>query len=159
MSPRTPSSQQARIDGLLTPVVTAAGYDVEKISVAAAGRRSLVRVVVDKDGGVSLDDVAAVTRLVSDALDDADGDLGGGPYTLEVTSPGVDRPLTEPRHWRRAVGRLVTVAVGDHSLEGRVLDADDATVRLDVGGSVHELDYVRLGQGRVQVEFGRKEGA
>ncbi len=95
---------------LLAPVVAAAGYDLEDVTVTAAGRRSLVRVIVDADEGVDLDGVADVSRAVSNALDD--GDAFAGPFVLEVSSPGVDRPLTEPRHWRRARGRLVTVAGG-----------------------------------------------
>ena len=88
------------IKELLEPVVESAGYDLEDVTVTPAGKRSLLRVVVDADDGVSLDDVATVSRTVSAALDTSDV-MGSGPYVLEVTSPGVDRPLTEPRHWRR----------------------------------------------------------
>ena len=148
---------------LLSPVVAAAGYDLDDVSVTAAGRRSLIRVTVDADGGIDLDAVAAVTRVVSDALDaDADAAGGGafaGPYVLEVSSPGVDRPLTEPRHWRRARGRLVTVDVGDTALTGRVLDASDAGVTLDVSGQQREIAWQQLGRGRVQVEFNPPGGA
>jgi len=139
-----------RLRDLLTPVVSAAGFDLEDVSVTAAGRRNVVRVVVDRDGGLDLDAVAEISRAVSEALD-ASEVTGETPYTLEVTSPGVDRPLTEPRHWRRATGRLVTAAGG---VTGRVLDADDDRVRLDVGGGeTRELTYDELGAGKVQVEF------
>lgn len=147
--------QQQRLSTLLDPVVRAAGYDLEQVSVAAAGRRSLVRVVVDKDGGMSLDDIAELSRTVSAALDEEDGTLGPAAYTLEVTSPGVDRPLTLPRHWRRAADRLVRVTVGERTLVGRVRRADDAGVLLDVDGDEKRLSYAALGPGRVQVEFGR----
>jgi ribosome maturation factor RimP len=86
--------------------------DLESVRVTAAGRRRLLRVVVDSDRGVSLDDAAAVSRELSAALD-ALAVMGDHAYTLEVSSPGVDRPLTDPRHWRRAVGRLVQVTVTD----------------------------------------------
>src|SRR3954465_3991900 len=99
-----------RVRDVLEPVVAGAGYDLEDVHVTAAGRRSVVRVVVDRDGGLDLDAVAEVSRVVSGVLDETDG-TGEAPYTLEVTSPGVDRPLTEPRHWRRAAGRLVRVAL------------------------------------------------
>ena len=105
-----------RVLALLAPVVSSAGYDLEDLGVTAAGRRSVVRVVVDRDGGIDLDDVADVSRTVSDALDaldEAEPDALGATYVLEVTSPGVDRPLTEPRHWRRNVGRLVTATLAD----------------------------------------------
>ena len=109
---RRPDPAVARLTGWIEPVVGAAGYDLEELVVTPAGRRSVVRVVVDRDSGVTLDDIAEVSRAVSAVLDENDGDLGRAPYVLEVTSPGVDRPLTEPRHWRRNTGRLVTVPVG-----------------------------------------------
>jgi ribosome maturation factor RimP len=146
-----------RVRDALLPVVSGAGYDLEDVSVSAAGRRSVVRVVVDRDGGVDLDAVAEISRLVSDALD-SDEVTGSTPFTLEVTSPGVDRPLTEPRHWRRNIGRLVQASVsGEGSVTGRVLSADETAVTLDVDGSERVIDFADLGQGKVQVEFNRAE--
>jgi ribosome maturation factor RimP len=104
----------AVIERLLEPVVRAAGLDLESVRVGSAGRRRLLRVVVDADGGVDLDNIALVSREASARLDDT-GAMGEAPYTLEVSSPGVDRPLTQPRHWRRAVGRLVRVPVSGPS--------------------------------------------
>jgi ribosome maturation factor RimP len=95
-----------RIAEVIRPVVAAAGMDLESVRVTAAGRRRLLRVVVDSDRGVSLDDAATVSRELSAALDTV-AVMGDFPYTLEVSSPGVDRPLTEPRHWQRAASRLV----------------------------------------------------
>ena len=144
-----------RVRATVEPVVTAAGFDLEDVEVVAAGRRSVVRVVVDQDGGIDLDAVAEVSRVVSDALDASDA-TGAAPYTLEVTSPGVDRPLTEPRHWRRAVGRRVSVTPREQgTVTGRVLVADDATVTLDVDGAEQELALADLGPGHIQVEFNR----
>jgi ribosome maturation factor RimP len=156
------SAAQARdhLLDLLAPVVNDAGYDLEDVAVTSAGRRSLVRVTVDADGGIDLDAVAEVSRLVSDALD-ADAAQPGspraltGPYVLEVSSPGVDRPLTEPQHWRRAAGRLVQVEVEARTVTGRVLAADDAGVTLDVDGTKQEVGWQQLGRGKVQVEFNR----
>jgi ribosome maturation factor RimP len=145
---------------LLEPVVSEAGYDLEDVTVTAAGRRSLIRVTVDADGGIDLDAVAVVSRHVSEALD-ADAEDPGSPralagaYVLEVSSPGVDRPLTEPRHWRRAAGRLVEVEVAGSRVTGRVRAADDAGVTLDVGGSERAVPWSELGRGKVQVEFNR----
>jgi len=102
------SADPAELERLLEPIVRAAGMDLESVRVGSAGRRRLLRVIVDADGGVSLDGIALVSREVSARLD-ATGAMGEAPYTLEVSSPGVDRPLTLPRHWRRAVGRLVRV--------------------------------------------------
>jgi ribosome maturation factor RimP len=141
----------------LEPLVAAAGYDLEDLVVAPAGRRRLVRVVVDKDGGVSLDECAEVSRLVSAALDADDEILGPGAYTLEVSSPGVGRPLTQPRHWRRSHNRLVRVARVDGSVVvGRVVDSDDTRARLRVEGDIVEVPYVQVRSGVVQVELAKR---
>lgn len=144
-----------RLSGLIRPVVAAAGMDLESVRTTTAGRRRLLRVVVDSDHGVSLDDAAIVSREVSAALDATDV-MGDVPYTLEVSSPGVDRPLIEPRHWRRAAGRLVRVKAGaEGTVQGRVLDADDDGVHMDVDGAKRRFAYGDLGAGAVQVEFAR----
>jgi ribosome maturation factor RimP len=97
-----------KIAAVVEPVVHALGMDLESVKVTSAGRRRLLRLVVDSDGGVSLDAAALASRELSAKLDASDV-MGDMPYTLEVSSPGVDRPLTQPRHWQRAVGRLVRV--------------------------------------------------
>jgi ribosome maturation factor RimP len=140
----------------LEPVVTARGFDLEEVVVTPAGKRRMLRVVVDKDGGVDLDDIANVSSSVSATLDESDV-MGAVPYVLEVTSPGVDRPLTLPRHWRRAASRLVEVGiagVGDRT--GRILSADDGGVLLDIDGTEQHVPWADLGVGRVQIEFNRK---
>jgi ribosome maturation factor RimP len=145
---------EGRIAEVIRPVVAAVGMDLESVRVTAAGRRRLLRVVVDSDGGVSLDDAAAVSRALSAALDSVSV-MGDFPYTLEVSSPGVDRPLTDPRHWRRAAGRLVRVTVADSgAITGRVVSADPEGVTLDVDGNRRRFRYADLGAGAVQVEFG-----
>jgi ribosome maturation factor RimP len=151
------AAQRERLATALGPVVTAAGYELEKVSVSPAGRRTVVRVVVDADTGVSLDDVAEVSRAVTELLDSRDTELfGDTPYVLEVTSPGVDRPLTEPRHWRRAVGRLVDVPVGGVPTRARVVAADEDGVELvDETGHRSRHGWAELGRGKVRVEFGR----
>ena len=155
-----------RLAGLLEPAVAAMGMDLEGVRITSAGRRRLLRVVVDADGGVSLDDIAQVSRELSAELD-ASAAMGEAPYTLEVSSPGVDRPLTQPRHWRRAVGRLVTApltsqtpfetdapAVGP-AIEGRVTGADEHGVRIHVEGENRQFGYDALGPGRIKIEFAR----
>src|SRR5579859_6636286 len=167
---RVPSvlPEPAELARVLEPVVRAAGMDLESVRVSPAGRRRLLKLVVDADGGVGLDAIAEVSREVSVRLD-ASGVMGEVPYTLEVSSPGVDRPLTEPRHWRRAQGRLVSapLATGDGaapaarrvpSIQGRILAAGDTAVTLEIDGGQHEFDYDELGPGRVQIEFGRPAG-
>ncbi len=137
------------------PVIRAAGLELEDVSITPAGRRRVVRLVVDSDDPLDLDAVAEVSRVVSAALDDADV-FGAQAYTLEVSSPGVDRPLTAPRHWRRALHRLVAVELEDGAtLTGRVIEADSASARLDVDGTVHELTLGEVRHARAQVEFSR----
>jgi ribosome maturation factor RimP len=154
------SVDEGGIADVIGPVVAAAGMDLESVRVTAAGRRRLLRVVVDSDRGVSLDDAATVSRELSAALDAA-ALMGDFPYTLEVSSPGVDRPLTNRRHWRRAVGRLVQVTVtnatGSGSMAGRIVSADADGVTLDVEGDPktrRRFPYAVLGPGAIQVEFG-----
>ena len=161
----------ARLTGWIAPVVDGVGYDLEELVVTPAGRRSVVRVVVDREQGVTLDDIAEVSRAVSEVLD-ANDDGMGRPYVLEVTSPGVDRPLTERRHWQRNIGRLVTVTVGPaggtDEITGRVTGVDDAGVALAVEArgkpgakkrppTPRLVPWAQLGAGRVQVEFGRAD--
>jgi ribosome maturation factor RimP len=144
-----------KLAGLIGPVAAAVGMDLESVRMTVAGRRRLLRIVVDSDHGVSLDDVADVSREVSAALDASDV-LGEVPYTLEVSSPGVDRPLTEPRHWRRARGRLVRVKVtGEGAVTGRVLAADADGVTLGLDDGERRFTYTEMGAGSVQIEFGR----
>ena len=153
-----------RLTRLLTPVLHALDMDLEGIRVTAAGRRRILRVVIDADGGVSLDDIARASRELSLKLD-AGAEMGEYPYTLEVSSPGVDRPLTQPRHWRRAIGRLVVapLTAGDGSdqngngaatAQGRIVSSTDAGVTLEHDGVAREFSYAELGPGHVQVEFG-----
>jgi ribosome maturation factor RimP len=168
-TPRTDPAT-ARLAGWIAPVVENAGYDLEELVVTPAGRRSVVRVVVDRDAGVSLDDIAEVSRAVSDVLDTNDDGMGRTPYVLEVSSPGVDRPLTGQRHWRRNTGRLVAVAVGPagatEQVTGRITAVDDAGVTLAVEAqgkpgakkrapTPRTVPWAELGHGRVQVEFAR----
>jgi ribosome maturation factor RimP len=153
------ATDTARLTRVLGPAVRSAGLDLESVKVVEAGRRRLLRVVVDADRRPSLDDIAELSRSLSKELDDS-GVMGEAAYTLEVSSPGVDRPLTEPRHWRRARGRLVRVPLAPGApghpgtIEGRVITAGPDGVILDVAGHQRELGYQELGPGQVQVEFG-----
>ena len=145
------------IKGRLVPVVAEAvgtlGFDLETLDVTTAGRRRLVKVVVDAEDGVELDLLSEASRVVSAALD-ANEDILAGAYTLEVTSPGVDRPLTKPRHWRRAKLRLVKVKRRDGvEFTGRVGTADDNGVDLLVDGSVRRVDYASVAKAAVEIEF------
>jgi ribosome maturation factor RimP len=158
---------RAKLDGTklreqLEPVVAGLGYDLEEVVAQRAGARQLLRIVVDGDGGVTLDDIAEVSQAVSAFLDETNP-LGEAAYDLEVTSPGVSRPLTLPRHWRRAVGRLVVVPLtAGGELTGRVIAADEEGVTFELPGKKpgatggeRRLGHPELGRGKVQVEFNR----
>lgn len=148
-----------RIADVIEPVLGQFALELDAVEIMPAGRRSLVRVVVDGDGsegrGPSLDDIADATKAVSAALDDSDA-TGAGPYTLEVTSRGVSRPLTLPRHWRRNADRLVTVTLSDGAtVTGRINSADDDAVTLDVDGTPRQFAYSEISKALVQVELNR----
>jgi len=149
---------RAKVRAVIEPVVEAAGYDLEDVGLSRAGRRYVLRVLVDADGGINLDGVAVVSREISAALDAAEetgGEVLPGEYQLEVGSPGVDRPLTQPRHWRRNITRLVAV----NGLTGRVVDVDESGIVLDVDGTPRALRFDELGPGKVQIEFKRMDEA
>jgi len=155
-----------RLTTLLAPALEQTGLDIEEVEVTSAGKRRVVRVLVDQDGGVSLDDIAEASQAISAALDgtpEVDSILGSAAYVLEVSSPGVDRPLVEPRQWRRAAGRLVRVPLkAGGEVTGRIVEAGGELggVRLIVepGGAQRDLAFDEIGAGRVQVEFKRAGG-
>jgi ribosome maturation factor RimP len=148
-----------RLEGELTDPLASLGLDVEAVEITPAGKRRILRVAVDKDGGVSLDDVAAATREVNRVLDESDV-MGEQAYTLEVTSRGVDRPLTLPRHWRRNVTRLVKVTPHEGGvLTGRILASDEDGVTLDVQGVRRRIAYADVKRALVQIEFNRPGSA
>lgn len=156
MSTPRQDATRDRIEAELVDPLSVMGLDVEAVEVTPAGKRRVLRVAVDKDGGVTLDDVADATREVSRVLDESDV-MGEMPYTLEVTSRGVDRPLTLPRHWRRNADRLVKVTLADGAdLTGRVLASTEESVTLDVSGEQREVAYADVAKALVQVEFNRK---
>jgi ribosome maturation factor RimP len=158
VSRRTDHTDTTSLENFLRPIVEQFGCDLEAADLAPAGRRRLLRVLVDRDGGINLDDVADVTRAISKALD-ADDIMGGGAYTLEVSSPGVDRPLTLPRHWRRNVKRLVAVTLNEGGkLTGRIKSASEEAAELDVDGKTRSVAYADVAKAKVQIEFNRAAG-
>jgi ribosome maturation factor RimP len=160
-SPDSRPGGPARDDDLRTAVaslVSDAGFDVEDIAVRLAGGRRLIRVVVDRDAGVDLDTAAALSRDIAAALDgEHDAAVGEAAYTLEVTSRGIGAPLTAPRHFRRAVGRMVTIVRADGSaLTARIARADDTDLVLFTGSDGIEpmtLPLADVASAKVEVEF------
>ena len=157
MSSANQDATRERIESTLDGPLRALGLDIEAVEITPAGKRRILRVAVDKDGGVTLDEVAEATREVNRVLDESDV-MGEQPYTLEVTSRGVDRPLTLPRHWRRNAGRLVKVTFVDgSSATGRIMESDDEAATLEVSGRSRVVGYAEVTKALVQVEFNRRE--
>ncbi|GAA3080440.1 ribosome maturation factor RimP [Streptomyces rectiviolaceus] len=158
------TTQSERLRELLEPLVSSKELDLEEIEVASVGRKRVLRVVVDSDDGVDLDQIAEISREISEKLDESDA-MGEGEYTLEVGSPGAERPLTEHRHYLRAVGRLVKFQLteGGDELIARILEVDDEGVDLEVPGvkgrkpTARRLAFDEIAKARVEVEFSRKD--
>jgi ribosome maturation factor RimP len=148
-----PANPGSPVESVVRDAVARAGFELENLEETRAGQRWLIRVVIDSDAGVGLDDITTVSRAVSLALDQR-AELICGPCTLEVTSPGLDRPLTQPRHWRRNRLRLVRVSlVTGENLVGRIGDCDEEGVTLLVSGALRRVRYVELRRAVVEVEF------
>ncbi|WP_298135136.1 ribosome maturation factor RimP [Micropruina sp.] len=146
------------ISDLVTPVVTSCGLEVDRVEVLPAGKRRVVRIFLDGDGpqgrGPSLDEIADATRAISRELDDAPA-MGSRPWTLEVSSRGVSRPLTEAKHYRRNTGRLISASTADGEITGRITGTTDTEVTLDVAGTPHPLALDSITRAVVQVELNR----
>lgn len=158
------TTQSERLRALLEPLVGKAGLELEDVTLTSSGRRRQLLVVVDAEDGVQLDAVAALSRELSQALDDS-GAMGEAEYVLEVTSPGTDRPLTEPRHFRRNTGRLVKLALRERGeLIARIMAVDETGLDLEVPGvkgrrpKPARADFAEITKARVEVEFSRKAG-
>ena len=150
----------SQLPGVLTPILAQFGLELEAVEVIPAGKRQLLRVVVDGDGatgtGPLLDDLAEASKALSAALDSSDA-VGNSAYTLEVTTRGIGRPLERPAHWRRNRGRLVQVTTGDGpAVTGRILKSDDETAQLDVDGRPQTVAFADVSKALVQVELNRR---
>ena len=135
------------------------GVDLEDCSIKHAGRREVLTVIVDKDGGIDLDEIAQISTAISESLDAID-ELGENPFVLEVSSPGTDRPLTQIRHWRRAVSRLVNVSFTGDRVETviRVYSVEgDLVSGTDTQGKVISFEFLEVDKAVIQIEFNREE--
>jgi len=133
----------------ITPAIESAGFFLEEVSLTPAGKRKIMTVIVDGDSYLSLDQVTAVTKEIS-AIVEVLPALGDTPFTLEVTSPGVDRPLTKSRHWRKNNGRLITATLVDGtSIKGRIGEASEIDVDIDS----QRIDYSQIKRAVVEIEF------
>jgi ribosome maturation factor RimP len=144
------------IKDAIAPAVDAAGYFLEDVHITSPGNRRVVTVVVDGMVNLDLDEVTAITKEISIILDTF---MDDSPFTLEVSSPGVDRPLTLPRHWKKNVSRMVrSVMVNDEVITGRVDVIHDESVCVIVEGDQRvELPFVEIKRAQVEIEFNRKD--
>ncbi len=168
------TTEAQRLFDLLNPTVANHGLFLEDVSVHLAGAHRTVSVVVDLEqnlrGGVGLDVIATISRELSDVLDSDPLD-DGRPFDLEVSSPGVSRPLTERRHWYRARGRMVKVnVVQGGNVTGRLLEVDDdgITIRPELPvkkgmkpkqGNPEQIAFDKIRRGTVEVEFSHLDDA
>ena len=138
-----------RIAEAITPTIEASGAFLEDVTLVRAGKKSLLTVIVDGEQSLNLDQVTEVSRNISELVE-ALPEMGNTPFTLEVTSPGIDRPLTLPRHWRKNFGRLVKVTMLDGSVhEGRIGEATETSVLV---GEI-SVNYSDIKKAVVQIEF------
>ena len=148
----------SNITDLLNPAVTRAGFILEEVKVTPIGKRRLVSVVIDcENRNPSLDEVTVVSKEVSSILDSY-SQLGETPFTLEVTTPGIDRPLTELRHWRKNVGRLVKITPTDgEKYVARISAVNPRDVQLEIKGKEIFIPFSDISRAHIEVEFNRKE--
>ena len=153
-------SLSEKITELVQPAVESAGFFLEDVQVLSPGSHRIITCIVDGQTPLNLDQVTSVSRNISELLDTADF-MGETAFTLEVTSPGVDRPLTLPRHWQKNVKRLVKVVNLDGSVvSGRISAVEDAHVILieDIKGKSkeHTVVFADVKRATVEIEFNRK---
>jgi ribosome maturation factor RimP len=156
---RTMGVPLGRARGTAESVCITMGVDLEDCSIKQAGRREVLTVIVDKDGGIDLDEIARISFAISEELD-AIEELEEHPFVLEVSSPGTDRPLTEIRHWCRAISRLVNVSfVGDRDdLLIRVQEVEgDLVSGTDAKENAVSLRVPEVDKAVIQIEFNREE--
>ena len=154
-------TEVAAITAAVEPVVAALGLELYDVEVACSGRSTVVRVLVDREGGVDIDTVGAAAERISPVLDDAPlARVLSGPYALEVSSPGLERPLRRPDHFRRALGSRVSVKVPGRRVRGVLVDADDESfVIASDEGTSERISYADASQVRTVFEWGAEKAA
>jgi ribosome maturation factor RimP len=137
------------ISAAITPALEALGFYLEDVTITSAGRRSMLTVIVDGDTHLSLDQVTSATKAIGEIVESVQS-LGETPFTLEVTSPGLDRPLTKVRHWQKNINRLVKVVLQDGSeIKGRIKDVSEVSAIVDE----ENINYSDIKRATLEVEF------
>jgi len=141
--------KKEEISAAVTPALSALGFYLEDVTITSAGRRSMLTIIVDGDTHLSLDQVTSATKAISEIVESLQS-LGDTPFTLEVTSPGLDRPLTKPRHWRKNIDRLVKVVLLDgKEIKGRIKAASEDSATVDQS----EINFTEIKRASLEVEF------
>ena len=150
-----------QIAQLVTPAVEAQVFFLEEVLLVSPGKHRIVTCIVDGQSSLNMDQVTAVSRAISELLDEA-AFMGEAPFTLEVTSPGVDRPLTKPRHFAKNVDRLLKVVRNDGEVvTGRISGNTETELTLSVAEKKEVKEVVialaDIKRATVEIEFNRKE--
>ena len=141
--------RKEEISAVITPALTSLGFYLEDLNITSAGKRSLLTVIVDADRHLSLDEVTVATKAISEIVENIPA-LGSTPFTLEVTSPGIDRPLTKTRHWRKNINRLVKIVLLDGSqITGRIKQAGESAATIDE----IVINYLDIKRANLEIEF------
>jgi ribosome maturation factor RimP len=141
--------RKEEISAVITPALTSLGFYLEDLNITSAGKRSLLTVIVDADRHLSLDEVTVATKAISEIVENIPA-LGSTPFTLEVTSPGIDRPLTKPRHWRKNINRLVKIILLDGSqITGRIKQAGESAATIEES----VINYLDIKRANLEIEF------
>ena len=142
-------SNKEQVLAVITPAIESLGFYIEDITITSAGKRSLLTVIVDGDTHLSLDQVTVATKAISEIVENLPT-LGNNPFTLEVTSPGLDRPLTKPRHWRKNQDRLIKIVLTDgKEIKGRIKDSSETSVTVDD----QTINFADIKRATLEVEF------
>lgn len=142
-------NKKEEIAAAITPAIESLGFYLEDLNITSAGRRSMLTVIVDGDTHLTLDQVTSVTKAIGEIVENIQS-LGQTPFTLEVTSPGIDRPLTKPRHWKKNIDRLVKVVLQDTSeVKGRIKDSNQETATIDD----KLIKFAEVKRATLEVEF------
>ena len=137
------------ISAAIRPIIEATGNYLEELSITSAGKVKILTVIIDSDSHLNLDQVTAVTKEISEVIE-ALPELGEGAFTLEVTSPGLDRPLTKPRHWRKNLDRLVKIIMtSGQELTGRIGEVTETTVLVDS----EKVSFEDIKRAVLEIEF------
>lgn len=150
--------QESQLAAVIEPILAEHGLELDRLDVTPIGKRSVLRVTIDGDGpegrGPLLDDIATASSAISEALD-ASPAVGSAPYTLEVSSRGVSKPLTEAKHFRRNRGRLVKLWLQGEETVARIRDVDDDAVTVEADGAERRVPLADIAKAVVQVELNR----